>query len=122
MATQPTIIELKTAFLRAQIRTLSQPLTPSPTVLTHLTTDEHALRQRNIDNALAKLNAQIRKHNKLAYGPQALRHVADQIDRLYWAAGERDVNVVGLEWVERRADYRLSPFLGYWVSDGLMIG
>ncbi|KAK6602973.1 hypothetical protein H4I95_06910 [Botrytis cinerea] len=40
--------------------------------------------------------------------PQAQRHVAEQIDQLYWAAGERDVNVNGEEWNEKGADYRLS--------------
>ena len=65
-----------------------------------------ALRQKSIDDALYKLNGLLRKHNKLAYGPQAQRHVAEQVDRLYWAAGERGVNLDVEEWAARGADYR----------------
>ncbi|TVY31531.1 hypothetical protein LSUB1_G008967, partial [Lachnellula subtilissima] len=102
----PTIIDLKTSFLRTQIQTLSQPLRPSSSPLQE--TEENApLRQRAIDDALLKLNAQLKKHNKLAYGPQAMRHVAEQIDRLYWNAGERTVvGDVGEEWAERGCDFR----------------
>ncbi|CZR53019.1 uncharacterized protein PAC_02897 [Phialocephala subalpina] len=105
----PTIIDLKTSFLRAQILSLSQPLRPSTTfVETNISSEENALRQKAIDEALYKLNGQLKKHNKLSYGPQAQRHVAEQVDRLYWNAGERGVNTLGLgeEWAETGSDYR----------------
>jgi len=106
----PTIIDLKTTFLRKQIIALSQPLRASPETLDQITTPENALRQKAIDDALVKLNAKVRQPNKLVYGPQALRHVAEQIDRLYWRAGE-SAAVVGVEeWLERGVDYRLSTF------------
>jgi hypothetical protein len=104
----PTIIDLKTTFLRSQILALSQPLRPSQDFLTSNTTaEENALRQRAIDDALYKLNGLLKKHNKLAYGPQATRHVAEQVDRLYWNAGERGFGIGGEEWSEMGCDYRM---------------
>ena len=104
----PTIIDLKKHFLRTQILQLSQPLRPSQDFLASNTSAaETALRAKAIDDALHKLNAQLKKHNKLAYGPQATRHVAEQIDRLYWNAGERGVDGGGEEWCERGVDYSM---------------
>ncbi|KAM3076302.1 hypothetical protein ACMFMG_006194 [Clarireedia jacksonii] len=104
----PTVIDLKSTFLRAQILALSQPIQPSHDWHTSISEEENTLRQRAIDDALFKLNNTLKQHNKLSYPPQAQRHVAEQIDRLYWAAGERDVIVNGEEWSEKGADYRLA--------------
>ncbi|KAF4621702.1 hypothetical protein G7Y89_g14503 [Cudoniella acicularis] len=53
----PTIIDLKTSFLRTQILALSAPIKPSPTFLnTTISSEENTLRQKNIDDALLKLN------------------------------------------------------------------
>ncbi|QSZ32971.1 hypothetical protein DSL72_002555 [Monilinia vaccinii-corymbosi] len=105
---EPTIIDLKSSFLRAQILALSQPLQPSQDWQASISEEENTLRQRAIDEALFKLNTILKQHNKTSYPPQAQRHVAEQIDQLYWAAGERDVNMNGEEWSEKGADYRLS--------------
>lgn len=107
----PTIIDLKTSFLRSQILGLSTPLKPSQDFLSsNISDEENALRQKAIDEALLKLNTLLKNHNKAAYGPQALRHVAEQVDRLYWNAGERGVNggalAEGEEWAERGVDFR----------------
>ncbi|KAL2071560.1 hypothetical protein VTL71DRAFT_12795 [Oculimacula yallundae] len=105
----PTILDLKTSFLRAQILSLSQPIRPSAKFTASNTSDEeNTLRQKAIDDALLKLNNQLKQHNKLAYGPQVQRHVAEQVDRLYWNAGERGVRILGPEdeWAERGSDYR----------------
>ncbi len=42
------------------------------------------------------------------YGPQAKRHVAEQVDRLYFNAAERGVEILGVgeEWGDRGVDYR----------------
>ncbi|KAH6713030.1 kinetochore Sim4 complex subunit Fta4 [Leptodontidium sp. MPI-SDFR-AT-0119] len=105
----PTILDLKTAFLRAQILSLSQPLRPSTTFTASNSSDEeNALRQKAIDDALLKLNNQLKQHNRLAYAPQVQRHVAEQVDRLYWNAGERGLRILGVDdgWAERGSDYR----------------
>jgi hypothetical protein len=105
----PTIIDLKLRFLNSQILALSNPLSPSSTFLTsNSSAEENALRQKSIDDALHKLNGLLKKHNRLAYGPQAKRHVAEQVDRLYWVAGDRDVHDDGEEWAEKGIDYRKS--------------
>ena len=114
--TAPTIIDLKTRFLRAQILALSQPLRPSPSFQPSTSDEESALRQKSIDEALNKLNGLLKKHNKLSYGPQAQRHVAEQVDRLYWRAGERGVNVFGEEWAERGTDLRECSFISLFYT------
>ncbi|KAH7419862.1 kinetochore Sim4 complex subunit Fta4 [Cadophora sp. MPI-SDFR-AT-0126] len=105
----PTILDLKTSFLRSQILALSQPLRPSATFTASNTSDEeNALRQKAIDDALIKLNNQLKQHNKLSYGPQVQRHVAEQVDKLYWNAGERGLRLLGAQdqWADRDSDYR----------------
>jgi hypothetical protein len=103
----PTIIDLKLNFLSTQILALSTPLSPSTSFITsNASAEENALRQKSIDEALYKLNGLLKKHNRLAYGPQAKRHVAEQVDRLFWNAGERGVHGGGEEWAERGTDYR----------------
>ncbi|KAK0108398.1 hypothetical protein ONS95_003207 [Cadophora gregata] len=113
MATSaPTILNLKTSFLRAQILALSHPLRPSATfTASNTSNEENVLRQKAIDDALIKLNNQLKQHNKLSYGPQVQRHVAEQVDKLYWNAGERGVRPLGLQdqWVERGSDYSVYP-------------
>jgi len=105
----PTILDLKSSFLRAQILALSQPLHPSATFIASNTSDEeNALRQKAIDDALIKLNNQLKQHNRLSYGPQVQRHVAEQVDKLYWNAGERGLRLLGAQdqWADRGSDYR----------------
>ncbi|KAG9235449.1 kinetochore Sim4 complex subunit Fta4 [Amylocarpus encephaloides] len=103
-----TITHLKTVFLRSQITTLSTPFRPSSTFLDAQTHADDALRPRHLDEALTKLNTRLKHHNKTAYGSQAVRHVAGQIDRLYWNAGDRGaargVGAGGEEWVVRGGD------------------
>jgi hypothetical protein len=95
----PTILDLKLSFLRSQIQALSQPLTLPPN---YQPSEEAAIPQTAIDAALQKLNATIKEHSKLVYSSQAQRHVAEQIDRLYWQAGERDIDTG--DGLERGAD------------------
>lgn len=105
----PTIIDLKTSFLRAQILALQKPLRPSPDFETSISASENALRQKAIDDALQKLNARLRRHNKTAYGPLAQRHVAEQLDKLYWTAAQSQVIGEVEDWAVRGgADYRES--------------
>ncbi|OBT59354.1 hypothetical protein VE04_00496 [Pseudogymnoascus sp. 24MN13] len=89
-APAPTILDLKLAFLRSQIQALSAPLRIP---VNYQPPDENqAIRQRAIDDALFQLNARIQEHAKLVYSAPAQRHVAEQVDALYWMAGERDVS------------------------------
>ncbi|KAK4144157.1 kinetochore Sim4 complex subunit Fta4 [Dichotomopilus funicola] len=108
MATSPpTVLALKQSFLTTQTRVLSQPLAPTRDWLSNNknnNTDDNTddnnndsektappLPEKAIDDALFKLNHRLQQHVKRAYAPQATRHVAEQIDRLYWDAAERAV-------------------------------
>lgn len=58
---------------------------------------------------MERVNALLKKHNKLFYGPQATRHVAEQVDTLYWAYGEPSASLSGgvlpgEEWRDRGED------------------
>jgi predicted translin family RNA/ssDNA-binding protein len=83
----PTIIDLKLAFLQRQIQALSQPITLPRNYKPE--DEDHALRQKSINDALEKVNLKLREHNHLVYSAQAQRHVAEQIDALYWRSAER---------------------------------
>ncbi|KAH6649879.1 kinetochore Sim4 complex subunit Fta4 [Chaetomium tenue] len=112
---QPTVLTLKQTFLTAQTRLLSQPLTPTrdwhntnnPPEETNedpATATTAPLPPKAIDDALFKLNHRLQQHARRAYAPQATRHVAEQIEQLYWnaaeAAAERDEEEVEVEGVE----------------------
>ncbi|KAI1007701.1 hypothetical protein K3495_g527 [Podosphaera aphanis] len=102
----PTIIELKTAFLRDQVRTLSTPLQ----VPTDLPTPPNARPSTaTIAQAVRKVNQSLARHNRLVYGPRALRHVAEQIDQLYLDSASPDGTAVSPKeveaWADRCCDY-----------------
>ncbi len=96
----PTIIDLKLAFLRTQIQALSAPTRIPPSYRPN----DQPIRQKAINDALFELNAKIQQHSKLVYSNQAQRHVAEQIDALYWMAGDRHVNGGADERLEIGAD------------------
>ncbi|MCJ1430993.1 hypothetical protein MMC27_000343 [Xylographa pallens] len=81
----PTIPTLKQSFLHAQTRLLSTPLSPSPTSLSP--SAPAPLPASLVHDIVHKVNALIHSHNLHVYPAPALRHVAEQIDALYWAAG-----------------------------------
>ncbi|TAQ86017.1 hypothetical protein B7494_g5676 [Chlorociboria aeruginascens] len=104
---EPTIIDLKTSFLRTQIHQLSNPVSASPRFLA--STD---LQDRHVEEALSRVNGLLKTRVKTAYAPQVQRHVAEQIDALYWGAGRDDVRRdMGDEGLERGVDYREFPHL-----------
>ncbi|KAL1836288.1 hypothetical protein VTJ49DRAFT_5334 [Mycothermus thermophilus] len=88
----PTILTLKQSFLTAQTRLLSQPLSPSPAWLddnkNNNDPDNPPLPEKAVHDALFKLNHRLQQHARRVYPPQATRHVAEQIDQLYWNAAE----------------------------------
>jgi hypothetical protein len=92
----PTISEIKLHFLHIQSQLLSRPLslpsnyTSRPHVSRPRNDGENiVLAQRSIDRALQEVNAKIKVHGTSVYPEIAQRHVAEQIDQLYWRAAER---------------------------------
>ncbi|GME48561.1 glutamyl-tRNA reductase [Neofusicoccum parvum] len=81
-----TVISLKSAFLRTQTRILSQPLqVPERWRVGNLNAAD--IPESAIKDVIREVNRLVRRHNKSAYPSLAIRHVAEQIDALYWAAG-----------------------------------
>jgi hypothetical protein len=109
MAQAPTILHLKTTFLAHQIKLLSQPLQVSPAFAeTQGNDNENRLRQKTIDDALDKANALLKQHNRCAFTAAGVRHVGEQIEAVYWKAGERglDGEVSVEDWRTIGTDYR----------------
>ena len=116
MAPEPTVLALKQTFLTTQTRVLSQPLAPSRAWRNANDAAEDGLTEKAVDDALVRVNHIIQQHARRVYAPQATRHVAEQIDRLYWNAGERiaarDEEAGDVEGLSTGADYGslLCPF------------
>jgi len=109
----PSIYTTKSAFLSNQVRVLSIIPTPPAHWRESLPTtdDEHGdISDAVIKNVLYKLSIVARKHHNLVYSAQTLRHIAEQVDALYWSATEDVEGEVGAEVAVLRAgvDYRLS--------------
>lgn len=85
----PTIIALKAGFLANQTRLLSQPLNPSRSWRNANEAADDGIPERQLDDALVRLNHALQQHTRRVYALQATRHVAEQIDQLYWNAGEK---------------------------------
>lgn len=104
MDSSKTIPAHKTAFLRSQIRLLSAILQPSSKWSTSTSTSSGSngkkasttstdLPPKTVEIVLGKLNAHLDSHNRAVYSAQTQRHVAEQIDALYWS----DVTRLGLD-------------------------
>lgn len=79
------MLDAKAAFLRQQVRLLSQPLQPSTSWRDFAPeTDSSDLSSKTIDAVMARINEKLKQHNKNVYSAMSQRHVAEQIDALYW--------------------------------------
>lgn len=92
----PTILTLKQNFITTQTRLLSQPLQPSRAWRrgNEAAANEEqaaALTDKAVDDALFRLNHTLQQHSRRVYVPQATRQIAEQVDRLYLSAAERQV-------------------------------
>ncbi|KAI9836515.1 MAG: hypothetical protein M1838_005012 [Thelocarpon superellum] len=105
MAAAPTVVDLKKGFLSSQIRLLHAPLQPPRRWQENLPTPADGdLRGSVVGEVLYKLNVIAQHHNKAVYSSQALRHVAEQIDRLYWESSDPSQDVGGYEVFEKGVD------------------
>ncbi|KAL2887903.1 Kinetochore protein fta4 [Ceratocystis lukuohia] len=89
----PTILALKQAFITTQTGLLANDLVPSPAWLEAQATVDDPLPARAVDDALFRLSHTLTQHSRRVHAPQATRHVAEQLDRLYWQATERGADV-----------------------------
>ncbi|KAI5797447.1 kinetochore Sim4 complex subunit Fta4 [Peziza echinospora] len=96
-----SIFDLKKSFIESQVRALSASSASSASSSAAgglrpprnwqdaaPATAEGDLPGKVVEQVLVKLNLTARKHNRLIYSAQAIRHVAEQIDALYREAAE----------------------------------
>ncbi|EAA65579.1 hypothetical protein AN1011.2 [Aspergillus nidulans FGSC A4] len=87
MESSRSIPELKSLFIRAQIRILSESLEAPEDWRSYATEPvEEDLSDKVVGDVLQKLNAALKQHNRVIYSSQAIQHVAQQIASLYWAS------------------------------------
>ena len=84
MDSSTTLLDAKAAFLRQQVRLLSQPLQPSKSWRDFAPETETSLSDATISAVMARVNEKLKQHNKNVYSALSQRHVAEQIDALYW--------------------------------------
>ncbi|KAE8380562.1 kinetochore Sim4 complex subunit Fta4 [Aspergillus bertholletiae] len=82
-----TISELKSSFIRAQVRILSESLeAPEDWRSYAAASEEDDLSDKVVGDVLQKLNSALKQHNRIVYSSQAIQHVAQQIASLYWTS------------------------------------
>lgn len=150
MATTDTVISHKESFLRTQVRILSQPLQPSRNWRDRARVPEEGeLKEKVVQEVLRKrmwlslyllsygvfevdfaeilvccggvVNTIARHHNRAVYSSQALRHVAEQIDALYWAAAapDQEAEIRGEDVLEKGLDLSTAEWVSTWASWGI---
>ncbi|PKY08840.1 putative kinetochore protein fta4 [Aspergillus campestris IBT 28561] len=107
MESTRTITELKSSFIRAQIRILSERIEPPEDWRSYATgNEEDELREKVVEDVIQKFNTTLKQHNRIVYPSQAVQHVAQQISSLYWSSVSQDArNRNSLRWgVEKSVD------------------
>ena len=112
----PSVFAAKSSFLSSQVRQLGVLPRPPPHWRDNLPpADEHGdLSDLVLHQVFYKLSLVARKHHNFVYSVQALRHIAEQVDALYWEAAEgNDEGDVGEESAVLRAgvDLRLKEYV-----------
>ncbi|KAJ5491037.1 hypothetical protein N7539_002604 [Penicillium diatomitis] len=87
MDSSRTISEAKSAFLRTQVRILSETLAPPDDWKNYaVETEDGDLPEKVISDVLHKVNVATKQHHRVVYSSQAIHHVAQQIASLYWSS------------------------------------
>ncbi|KAL3449456.1 kinetochore Sim4 complex subunit Fta4 [Aspergillus insuetus] len=87
MESSRSIPELKSSFIRTQVRILSEALEAPEDWRSYAAEPaEEALSDKVVGDVLQKLNAALKQHNRIIYSSQAIQHVAQQIASLYWSS------------------------------------
>ncbi|ODH38384.1 hypothetical protein ACO22_02383 [Paracoccidioides brasiliensis] len=124
MDVSKTITELKSSFVRSQVRILSEALTPSEEWRDYGPAFEDDIPDKTVEDVLQKLNAVLKKHNRAVFSSQAIHHVARQIESLYWNSIDAETGVGPLQGlvVEKGTDLTNSKSIARlpenWREDG----
>ncbi|EPS25443.1 hypothetical protein PDE_00376 [Penicillium oxalicum 114-2] len=107
MDSSRTVSEIKSSFLRTQVRILSETLAPPEDWKNYAgATEEGDLPEKVISDVLHKVNVAAKQHHRIVYSSQAIHHVAQQIASLYWSSinDETQDRVSFLDGVEKTTD------------------
>ncbi|OKL64651.1 hypothetical protein UA08_00794 [Talaromyces atroroseus] len=91
MESSRTILELKTSFIRNQVRILSTAIAPQEGWRGFAPETEDDLSEKVVEEALQKLNAILKQHNRVVYSTQAIQHIVRQIESLYWNSVKSEI-------------------------------
>ncbi|KAL6236967.1 hypothetical protein BDW75DRAFT_96489 [Aspergillus navahoensis] len=95
MESSRSISELKSSFIRTQVRILSESLEAPEDWRSYAAEPaEEDLSDKVVGDVLQKVNAALKQHNRVIYSSQAIQHVSQQIASLYWSSisqGTREV-------------------------------
>ncbi|EZF74116.1 hypothetical protein H105_04126 [Trichophyton soudanense CBS 452.61] len=125
MSSTRTISEVKLGFLRDQIRVLSAPLSPSPDWREYGPAAEDDIGEKAISEALQKFNTLLKQHNRAVFSTQAIHHVSQQIERLYWDSISPEFGQEGSRQpeIDKGADLtnarNISKLPDEWLEDGV---
>ncbi|KAL4809360.1 kinetochore Sim4 complex subunit Fta4 [Aspergillus unguis] len=112
MESSRSIAELKSSFIRTQVRILSETLEAPDDWRSYAAEPaEDDLSDKVVGDVLQKLNTALKQHNRAIYSSQAIQHVAQQISSLYWSSvSQASRELTGLEkGVERTVDLSSHP-------------
>ncbi|RDW76702.1 kinetochore subunit FTA4 family protein [Aspergillus mulundensis] len=112
MESSRSISELKSSFIRTQVRILSESLeAPADWRSYAAEPAEEDLSDKVVGDVLQKLNAALKQHNRVIYSSQAIQHVAQQIASLYWSSvNQASREVTSLErGVDKTVDLSSHP-------------
>ncbi|KAI5820245.1 kinetochore Sim4 complex subunit Fta4, partial [Pyronema omphalodes] len=90
----PSIYAAKTTFLSQQVRSLSNLPRPPPKWRQSLPSEHGDLSDSVLEQVFSKLSLIVRKHHNHVYPSQTLRHVAEQIDQLYWQSDDEPIKEI----------------------------
>ncbi|ETN37756.1 uncharacterized protein HMPREF1541_07379 [Cyphellophora europaea CBS 101466] len=91
MARSQPIAAEKFTFLTRQIRALSAPLSVPSSAHTTLP----SVSDKTLADVLVRSNEKIKHHNRSVFSAQATRHIAEQIETLYWNEVRVELEVSG---------------------------
>ncbi|KAI9374967.1 kinetochore Sim4 complex subunit Fta4 [Aspergillus egyptiacus] len=112
MEASRSISELKSSFIRSQVRILSESLEAPEDWRSYAAEPaEEGLSDKVVGDVLQKLNAALKQHNRIVYSSQAIQHVAQQITSLYWSSvSQASREAVSLEaGVDKTVDLSSHP-------------
>ncbi|KAF2199467.1 hypothetical protein GQ43DRAFT_352033, partial [Delitschia confertaspora ATCC 74209] len=97
-----TVVSEKSKFLRRQTRILSESVMASARSVEKAR--KAGLPESVIRDVIQRVNRELKRHSKIVYSDMSIRHVADQIDTLYWNSAAPELEIQGDSALDTEAD------------------